>query len=123
MPTILVVDDSEVDRRITGSCIERGTHATVVYASDGADAIRQVAEHAPDLVITDLQMPGINGLQLLTSLKVDHPGAAGDPGDGEGKRVDCRRCASARCCQLRTQAKHRHGSTQYDLASFECSAR
>ena len=33
MPTILVVDDSEVDRRITVSCIERG-HATVVYAPD-----------------------------------------------------------------------------------------
>lgn len=74
MPTILVVDDSEVDRRITGSWIQRGTDATVVYASDGADAIRQVAQHAPDLVITDLQMPGINGLQLLTSLREDHPG-------------------------------------------------
>lgn len=73
MPSILVVDDSEVDRLLTGRCAQRGIDATMLYASDGMDALRQVELHSPDLVITDLQMPHMDGLQLLTNLKEQHP--------------------------------------------------
>lgn len=73
MTSILVVDDSEVDRRLTGSWVQKGSDATVLYACDGVDALNQVEQHAPDLVITDLQMPEMDGLQLLTNLKAEHP--------------------------------------------------
>jgi len=73
MPTVLVVDDSEVDRRVTGSWIPREIDAKILYARDGVDALQQVEAHHPDLVITDLQMPSIDGLQLLATLKENCP--------------------------------------------------
>ncbi len=73
MATILVVDDSKLDRVVTSSWVEQGIDATVVFASDGVEALRQVEQHSPDLVITDLQMPNMNGLQLLTNLKEEYP--------------------------------------------------
>lgn len=72
MTTILVVDDSEVDRRIMGNCLQ-AIESKVLYATDGLDALRQVEQHAPDLVVTDIQMPVMDGLQLLTHLKQDYP--------------------------------------------------
>jgi CheY-like chemotaxis protein/anti-sigma regulatory factor (Ser/Thr protein kinase) len=72
MTTILVVDDSEVDRHVTGNCIQ-SVESKVVYATDGLDALRKIEQHFPDLVITDMQMPIMNGLQLLTNLKQDYP--------------------------------------------------
>jgi CheY-like chemotaxis protein len=73
MHTVLVVDDSAVDRRLAGGLIQRGLGCAVRYAEDGRAALRALAEGLPDLVLTDLQMPDLNGLELVAAVKADYP--------------------------------------------------
>lgn len=73
MPTVLVVDDSEVDRRLVGGLLERQGRCGVVYANDGKQALERFATAIPDLVLTDLQMPEMDGLELVTAIKGDFP--------------------------------------------------
>jgi CheY-like chemotaxis protein len=71
--TVLVVDDSPVDRRLAGDLLGKQCTCDVLYASDGNDALRQMAQRLPDLVLTDLQMPELNGLELVAAVKRDYP--------------------------------------------------
>lgn len=73
MTKVLVVDDALVDRKLAGKCVEQ-EGMTPVYAEDGTQALDMVAADPPDLVITDLQMPGMDGLDLVTELQHTHPG-------------------------------------------------
>jgi CheY-like chemotaxis protein len=73
VPTVLVVDDSPVDRRLAGSLLERHFDCAVRYAADGKEALRDMAEHLPDLVLSDLQMPEMDGLELVSAVKGDYP--------------------------------------------------
>lgn len=71
MSTVLVVDDAEIDRRVAGACVEE-LGADAVYAGDGNEALRLVEIERPDVVLTDLQMPGIDGLKLVERLRRDY---------------------------------------------------
>lgn len=73
MTTVLVVDDSATDRRLVGRLLERNTDWTVLYANDAADALGQLELHLPDVVLADLVMPGMSGLELVTIMKEDYP--------------------------------------------------
>ncbi len=73
MATVLVVDDSPVDRRLAGALLEKQFECTVEYAADGKEALEQIARHYPDVVLTDLQMPQMNGLELVAAVKKDFP--------------------------------------------------
>jgi len=73
MTKILVVDDSPVDRRIAGALLEAIPGATVLYAADGSEALAAVAGNGPDIVVTDLQMPVMDGLELVGRLRVSVP--------------------------------------------------
>ena len=73
MTKILVVDDSQTDRMLVGGLLEGCGLYDIVYATDGRDAIEQLCTHRPDLVITDLQMPEMNGLELVDAIKEDAP--------------------------------------------------
>ena len=71
MPTVLVVDDSSVDRcRIGGLLLK--SDLNVEYAVNGADALRRITEVGPDLVLTDLIMPEMDGLELA-AVVAQHP--------------------------------------------------
>jgi CheY-like chemotaxis protein/anti-sigma regulatory factor (Ser/Thr protein kinase) len=72
--TILVVDDAPLDRRLAGSMLEGAPGIGVLYAADGREAMRAVAAHAPDVVVTDLRMPAMDGLQLVEALRASRPG-------------------------------------------------
>jgi CheY-like chemotaxis protein len=73
MPTVLVVDDSPIDQRLAGGLLEKHFDCAVAYAADGKEALRHMAERLPDLVLTDLQMPEMNGLELVAAVKSDYP--------------------------------------------------
>jgi len=69
MTTILVVDDLLADRRIAGGLLEKSGEFKVVYAENGAAALEQIEAHIPDLVVTDLQMPEMDGLELVKAVR------------------------------------------------------
>jgi CheY-like chemotaxis protein len=73
MTNILVVDDSLVDRRMAGGILQKHPDWEVFYATDGETALEQMELHVPDLVLTDLQMPGMNGLQLVDRIRQEYP--------------------------------------------------
>ncbi len=68
MPTILVVDDSPVDRLLAGGLLEMNGDWTIAYSSDGPDALEKLREGKLDLVLTDLVMPGMDGLSLVAEI-------------------------------------------------------
>ena len=72
MSLVLVVDDSRSDRTLVAAFLEEcGVH--VVFADDGGDALSVIDRQHPDLVLTDMQMPRMNGLDLVRLLRVQHP--------------------------------------------------
>lgn len=73
MATVLIVDDSATDRRLAGGLLEQGEEFSVCYAIDGSDALTQMELHVPELVVTDLNMPEIDGLQLTTVIRQTYP--------------------------------------------------
>lgn len=70
--TILVVDDDESLRRVLQLQLREAGYE-VSTASDGAAALAKVEEEPPALVIADLKMPGMSGLDLLTKLREGFP--------------------------------------------------
>ncbi|MEO8595899.1 MAG: sigma-54 dependent transcriptional regulator [Candidatus Solibacter sp.] len=73
--SILVVDDDESLRRITQMQLEDAGYP-VTTASSGDEGLRLVEEGGPALVITDLKMPGMSGLELLKAVRANHPQTA-----------------------------------------------
>lgn len=73
MARILIVDDSPIDQQLTGPLLRKHLQADVTFAKDGVEALEQVNLHAPELVLTDMQMPRMDGLKLVATLKEKHP--------------------------------------------------
>jgi DNA-binding NtrC family response regulator len=69
---ILVVDDDESLRWITQLQLEEAGYA-VSSAQDAERALSMIEEESPSLVITDLRMPGLSGLDLLRGIRAEHP--------------------------------------------------
>ena len=72
MPRVLVVDDSATDRRLAGGLLQRCSSLSVAYATDGKDALRQLEHERPDVIVTDLIMPHLNGRQLTEAVRRMH---------------------------------------------------
>ena len=67
---VLVADDSGTMRKLLESLLSSAGYR-VVTAADGLEAIRQVYETAPDIIISDVMMPGMNGYQVCRLTKQD----------------------------------------------------
>lgn len=68
MAKILIVDDSDMIKKIVVGTLTRGGHQ-VVEASNGLEALEKINSTHCDLVITDLNMPKMDGLQLTRELR------------------------------------------------------
>ncbi|MFL9923409.1 response regulator [Herbaspirillum lusitanum] len=66
--TILVVEDAEETREMLGEVFEY-EGMLVITAVDGADAIAKIRNDMPDVILTDLRMPNMNGLEMSRYLK------------------------------------------------------
>jgi len=67
---ILIVEDNSADVRLLKDVLEWHGHATL-QASDGLEAIQLVFAYAPDLILLDIQLPEISGLEVARTLKGD----------------------------------------------------
>jgi len=73
LSSLLIVDD---DPRIRASLARslRSAAGTISVAASGEDALRSISESAPDVVLSDVRMPGIDGMELLRLLRKRAPG-------------------------------------------------
>ncbi|MGO9110100.1 MAG: response regulator [Thermoguttaceae bacterium] len=100
MTSVLIVDDSAIDRLVVGDLLSKnpgveiqyavdgagiventpfgelaanGPHLQIDYAENGREALARLARRPVDLVVTDLLMPEINGLQLVAAMREKYP--------------------------------------------------
>lgn len=84
MARVLIVDDEESDRVVLRTILERSSHQ-VFEAEDGDAAVEAYKENGIEVVITDLQMTNVHGLELITLLRdlEPRPGIIAISGTGE----------------------------------------
>src|SRR5437867_9828429 len=74
MPTrVLLVDDHPITRAALTGLLEQNCFSVVGEADEGAQAIERARQLQPDLVLLDLSMPGIDGLEALPRLRAAAP--------------------------------------------------
>ena len=75
VPTILIVDDHPLTREALAALLVQNGFDVAGQAADGETAVRQAGELGPDLILLDLSMPGMNGLEALPQLRAAAPAA------------------------------------------------
>jgi CheY-like chemotaxis protein/anti-sigma regulatory factor (Ser/Thr protein kinase) len=75
MPIVLVVDDSPMDRLVVGRLLEKEKDPdwVVEFAESGDQALEFMEDVTPDVVVTDLILPGMDGLQLTEAVRTQFP--------------------------------------------------
>lgn len=73
MSVILVVDDSAADRRLVGGILEKNSDFTLQFARNGAEALGFMDKSLPDIVLTDMMMPEMDGLELVSTIRGKYP--------------------------------------------------
>lgn len=73
MPAVLVVDDDSHDLGAAADYLKSISDLVIRTASNGLEALEQLADQPAMLVVTDLHMPKMDGLQLLQKIRESHP--------------------------------------------------
>ncbi|NLT57038.1 MAG: response regulator transcription factor [Actinomycetales bacterium] len=74
MTRVMVVDDHPMWREAVARDLHEAGFDVVGTAGDGAETLRRLPAVRPDVVVLDLQMPGIDGVQATARIVADHPG-------------------------------------------------
>jgi DNA-binding response OmpR family regulator len=74
---VLLVDDEDMLRRVMKDLLEQEGYQ-VIEAKDGVEALDQVDRYAPDIIVLDLNLPGLDGYGVLSHLR-SRPATAGIP--------------------------------------------
>jgi len=69
-PTVLVVDDNEPQRKIIGKLLKAENYH-LIFANDGLEALNVLRKTQPDLILMDMMMPNMNGLETTRRLKAN----------------------------------------------------
>ena len=70
MSTILIVEDNEKNMKLARDVLQSRGYVTL-EAITGEDGVRMAIEKKPDLVLMDIQLPGINGIEALRQVRAD----------------------------------------------------
>ena len=73
MPTILVVDDSAMDRKRAGAVLEKMEDTTVCYFGNAMTAIEQLPLLRPDAIVSEIDLPDVDGWELLREVHRRYP--------------------------------------------------
>ncbi len=73
MATVLIVDDSAIDRSLAGGLLKDVPDLAIEFAVNGQDALDKIARQRPDLVLTDWMMPEMDGLELIARVTSEYP--------------------------------------------------
>jgi len=68
-PTFLIIEDSPTMRQLIRFALNRIAGAKVVEASDGVDGLKKLASNQVDLILTDINMPIMDGLKLVSLVR------------------------------------------------------
>ena len=66
---ILIIDDTDSDRKIVQRFLNKEGHDNIIIAENGEDGVAMAASENPDLVITDTNMPGIDGFETCRQIR------------------------------------------------------
>ncbi|MEQ8285776.1 SpoIIE family protein phosphatase [Thalassospira sp.] len=69
--TILIADDTMLSREIIASYLRADGYTNLVFAKDGEDALAQIKEHSPDLIILDIIMPKLDGYGVCKAVRAN----------------------------------------------------
>jgi two-component system chemotaxis response regulator CheY len=73
--TVLIVDDAVFMRNILRAIIKDKGYTVIAEAASGIEAMRSLHDHSPDIVLLDIILPDVNGLDLLDSILKVRPQA------------------------------------------------
>lgn len=73
MPTILVVDDNPGDRQLVGHYLSDVDGLDLAFAENGEEAMQLIAGQRPDVILTDMRMPKMDGLSLVAAVHEQYP--------------------------------------------------
>jgi len=76
MSTVLIVDDAELFRAALAAAVKEEGFEVIATAADAMSAIALAKEHQPDIVLLDVLMPGMSGLEVVAAINQESPKSA-----------------------------------------------